>query len=185
MKSDHIGGVITFPGGIFDRLKIDGVCTTTGPLEANDLHIEGVFTGNGDVKADRFDCEGVVTINGNLRAKHADIDGVVTISGNKVEGDFIKCDGVLTIKGQVSADVIEAQGFINATEIVGDRIIIKSFRKSPIFKLWIKFKKAVGNPDFSKVDLIEATTVELRGVRAHSVNGENVIIGPACVIDEV
>ena len=182
---NNIEGVVTFPGGRFDELRIDGVCTSDGSIEANRLDINGVFTAKGDVLAEKFDCDGIVTIEGNLRVKKADIDGVTTIQGEKVEADYIKCDGVLTARNQVSADVIEADGFINAREIVGDSIRIRSFRKSGIFKLFLKVKEVFGNPDFSKIDLIEATTIELRGVRAMAVNGQDIVIGPACIIDRV
>ena len=181
----NIEGVVTFPGGEFDMLRIDGVCTAEGSIEANSVNINGVFTARRDVYANELDCDGVVTIDGNLRMKKADINGVVTVHGDKVEADFIRCDGVLTAEKQVSADIIEAQGFVNAKEIVGDRIRIGSFRKSSIFKLFMKIKETMTNSDFSKIDLIEATTIELRGVRAKNVNGHDVTIGPACIIDRV
>jgi len=180
-----IDGVVTFPGGTFDDLKVNGVCTSEGSIEAVSLDIDGVFTAKGDVCAERLDCDGVTTIEGNLRVKKADIDGVISIHGDKVEADYIVCDGVLTAANQISADVIEADGFINAKEIVGDRIVIKSFRKSTFFSLFLKIKQALQDPDFSKIDLIEATTIELRGVRAKAVNGQDIIIGPACIIDRV
>ena len=181
----NIDGVVTFPGGKYDELKVSGVCTAEGSIEANSLDVDGVFTAKGDVYADRLDCDGVTTIEGNLRARKADIDGVTTVNGDKVEADHIICDGVLTAKNQISADVIEADGFINAKEIVGDRIVIKSFRKSTFFNLFLKIKQALNDPDFSKIDLIEATTIELRGVRAKAVNGQDIIIGSACIIDRV
>jgi hypothetical protein len=46
-------------------------------------------------------------------------------------------------------------------------------------------KEAFGFGDFSKIDLIEATTVSIQKVHAHSVNGHDVTIGPACRIDRV
>jgi len=180
-----IDGVVTFPGGKFDELKVSGVCTAEGSIEANILNVDGVFTAKGDVCADRLDVDGITTIEGNLRAKFADIDGVTTVNGDKVEADRIVCDGVLTAKNQISADLIEADGFINAREIVGDRIVIKSFRKSTFFSLYLKIKQALKVADFSKIDLIEATTIELRGVRAKVVSGQDIIIGSACIIDRV
>jgi cytoskeletal protein CcmA (bactofilin family) len=166
-------------------LRIDGICTAEGSIEADSLDVNGVFTAKGDVVVGELDCDGVTTIEGNLRVKKADIDGVTTVYGGKIEADHIVCDGVLTAGNQVSADIIEADGFINAKEIVGDRITIKSFRKSGFFKLFLKIKEAFKDPDFSKIDLIEATTIDLRGVRARAVNGQDLIIGPGCVIDRV
>jgi len=181
----RIDGVVTFPGGKFEELHVNGVCTAEGPIDADSLNIDGVFTAKSDVSVGKLDCDGVTTIEGNLRAKKADIDGVTTVNGDKVEADHIVCDGVLTARYQISADLIEAEGFINAKEIVGDRIVIRSFRKSTFFNLYLKIKETFKNPDFSKIDLIEATTIELRGVRAREVNGQNIIIGSACIIDRV
>jgi cytoskeletal protein CcmA (bactofilin family) len=184
-NKNRIDGVVSFPGSEFDDLQIDGVVSSGGQLSANRLNINGVFTNNGDVKATEIDCDGVVTIHGDLRTARADIDGVMTTHGKIFEADSIKCDGVLSVDGQISADSVNADGFINAQEIVGDNICIKSFRKSFFFSLFTKIKEATGSPDFSKVDLIEATTIEIHGVHAKSVNGHNVTIGPKCEVDKV
>ncbi|MDR0499810.1 MAG: hypothetical protein LBG97_00990 [Coriobacteriales bacterium] len=185
MGKGHIDGVITFPGGEFEDLRISGVTTCEGDIVAKRMDIDGVATFKGNVLCTDFDCDGVTTVEGCVKATTADIDGVTTINGDKLEADRIRCDGVISVNGQVSADVITAAGFINAKEIVGDSITIHSFRKSFVFKLWLKFKEAIGSDDFSKVELIEATTVDLRGVRAKIVSGENVKIGPGCVIGRV
>jgi len=182
---NRIDGLFNFPGGTYEDLVVDGVCTSEGPLEAHSIKIDGVFKAKSDVKADILDCDGVVTIEGNLRAGKVDVDGTVSVKGDKVEADVIKCDGILTAENQVSADIIEANGFINAREIVGDRIVIKSFKKSFFFKVFLKAREAFIHSDYSKVDLIEATTIELRGVKAKTVSGHDVIIGPACIIQKV
>jgi uncharacterized membrane protein YgcG len=185
MKNGRVDGVINFPGGVYGDLNINGVSTVEGPLEAAHLDIDGVFNARSDVCCESLNTAGVVTIDGNLRVKTANIDGVVTVHGSKIEADRIIGTGVLTTDGQVSADYIDSQGFINAREIVGDHISIQSFTKSFFFKMWIKLKEAVGSLDYSIVDLIEATTVNLRGVHAHMVSGHDVSIGPHCVIDRV
>jgi len=182
---NRIDGFVSFPGGKFDDLQVDGVCTSEGDLEANTIKIDGVFKAKGNVKANSIDCDGVVTIEGNLRAGRVDVDGTVSIKGDKVEADYIMCDGVLSAENQVSADLIEANGFINAKEIVGDKIVIKSFKRSRIAHFIWKAKEAFTNADYSRIDLIEATTIELRGVKAKTVSGHDVIIGPACIIDRV
>ena len=187
-KSDKnkFGGVGTIPGGVYQKLDIEGVYTIEGDIKADELNIDGVCTCNGNVEAELFECDGVLTISGNLRAGKADVDGVVTVNGNKIEADRIDCDGLLSVDGEISADVIDADGKLNAKEIVGDRIRIKSYWKrglaALIFKIGEKNSKSM---KFSVVDLIEGTTVELRGVRAKSVNGQNVTIEKNCSIDRV
>jgi cytoskeletal protein CcmA (bactofilin family) len=185
-RRGRLDGVMTIPGGVFGDLDIDGVVTVDGDLEAALLDIDGVFTCTGSIKADTLDCDGIATVEGDLRVRTADIDGVLALKGSKVEADSITCDGVLSVPGQLSADVIEADGFLNAHEIVGDRVSIGSLRKSYVLiKLWRRAKEAVGIDDFSKVDLIEATTVSIQGVHARSVNGHDVTIGRACKVDRV
>ena len=180
-----VEGVMVFGGGEFDALRVKGICTSEGPIQAGRLDVNGVFTAQGNVHADDFICEGIVTIEGNLRVKKANIEGVTTVQGDKVEADRIRCGGVLTVGNQLSADLIEADGFINAREIVGDRIYIRSYRRGGIFNVLTKVREAFTDLDYSKIDLIEATTIELRGVRAKSVNGQDIKIGPYCVIDRV
>ncbi|MDR2035986.1 MAG: hypothetical protein LBP91_04875 [Coriobacteriales bacterium] len=185
MENGRIDGVVNFPGGVYGDLNVNGVTTAEGPLEAALLDITGVFTARSDVSCETLSTDGVATIDGNLRCALLDIDGVVTVHGSKIEADRIICDGILTTDGQVSADTIDAQGFINAAEIVGDRISIQSFTRSFFFRMWVKLKLAVGSHDFSKVDLIEATTVSLRGVHANKVSGHDITIGPGCIIDTI
>ena len=183
-KGSKVEGVGTIQGGEFDRLEIDGVCTVEGNLKTETLKINGVCSCNGNVEAKNFECDGVLTINGNLRAGTADVDGVVTVNGDKIEADRIDCDGLLSVDGEISADVIDADGKLNAKEIVGDRIRIKSYwKKGPIaLLLGIGVKKSM---KFSVIDLIEGTTVELRGVRAKSVNGQDVTLGKNCEVERV
>jgi len=190
-----IEGVGTFQGGVYGNLGIDGVCTINGDLEAESIVIKGVCTCNGNLSAKTFDCDGILTVEGNLRLGIADIDGVVTVNGNKVEADRIDCDGVLSVEGEISADVIEADGKLNAEEIVGDRITIKSYWKRGLRGLLLKLGDkgrgvrgvglGFGSLKFSKIGLIEGTTVELRGVRARLVNGQDITIGKNCEIERV
>jgi cytoskeletal protein CcmA (bactofilin family) len=184
-QNGRVDGVTGISGGIYDDLKINGICTASGPLTAKRFEVDGVFTCKGDLTVDSFDCDGVVNIEGNLRAASCDIDGVVNIGGNKVEASEIVCDGVLSIKGQISADTVRADGFVNATEIVGDSITIGSNRRSFFFRMLVKLREVTGMPEFSVVDLIEATTVRLRGVKAKEVNGHDVEIGENCEIERV
>ena len=180
-----IDGVCNIAGGFYKELHINGVCNIEGDVETESFHIDGVCNCSGSITAEEFDCDGVLTISGNLRAGKADIDGVVTVNGDKVGADRITCDGVLSVDGEISSDVIVAKGKLVAREVVGDEITIKSYWKTS--GLAGALVKLVSNVSFgySSVDLIEGTTVDLRGVRAKSVSGQNVMIGKNCEIDRV
>ena len=184
-EDGKIEGVGSFQGGIYKNLKIDGVCTINGDIEAESIKVNGVCTCNGNIIAKSFDCDGVLTVEGNLRAGKIDVDGVVTVNGNKIEADRIDCDGVLSTVGEINADYIKADGRLNAEEIVGDHIIIKSYWSNGGKKLLLLLGEKITekwNSKMSVIGLIEGTTVELRGVRAKSVNGQNVNIGKNCDI---
>ena len=180
-----INGVGAINGGSYDDLSVDGVCTVSGDLDTKCFDVDGVCTCMGNVTAQACDCDGVLTIQGNLRAGTIDIDGVVTVNGDKVEADRIDCDGMLSVDGEISADVIEADGKINAREIVGDQLTIRSYWKnSGILGTVFKVGEKAGMK-YSVIDLIEGTVVNLRGVRAKSVSGQDVHIGKNCEIDRV
>ena len=183
--NSRIDGVVTCQGGVYGNLSIDGVCRIEGDLEAESLDIDGVCTCTGNVSARVFDCDGVLTVQGNLRVGKADVDGVVTVEGDKIEADEIKCVGVVNVTGEISADIINANGKINAEAIVGDHITIRSYWKHGFAKLFIWIGERFSEKNLSVVDLIEGTTVELRGVRAKSVNGHDVSIGRNCEIERV
>ena len=191
-KDGKINGVGTIQGGKYDTLKIDGVVTIEGDIEAEILNIDGVCSCNGNLTAKVLDCDGVLTVNGNIRAGKANIDGVVTVEGSKVEADRIDCDGVLSVEGEISADIIEADGKLNAREVVGDHIIIKSYWRTGIRRVFLKFGEKIeekinknNKVKYSEIGLIEGTSVELRGVHAKSVSGHDVDIGKGCEIESV
>lgn len=176
-----IGGVCTVNGDVVgERIDIDGVSTLNGNLGGGRLDCDGVATINGNVQLDAVECDGVTTVGGNLRVKHATIHGVLTVKGAQVEAEKIVCDGVLTVEGELNAEIIEADGYIMAHEIVGERVVIRSHTNR--FKRFLIrwFDSKMGSFNF-----IEATEVDLRKVSAKTVHGHTITIGPKCEIDTV
>lgn len=172
-------GTAEFRSGIrAKKMNLDGVVNVKGEgrVNADEIFCNGVFTCQGEVEAGLLDIEGTTTIHSNIRAKKLVVDGVLTAKGkSKIESDEIVCGGVISA-GEVSADIIDADGVIDATEIVGDKIVIKS-RMNKVVRFFAK--------KFSHVELIEATTIELHGVIAKSVSGRDIVIGKNCGIDNV
>lgn len=174
MQNFSIDGVGTMSGGQYDEVDIDGVVTCNGDIEAEVIKIDGVFKCHGKVKSASLKCNGTAEFDSAVIAKKLDIDGFVKME--RIEADEIRCNGMIEAQGEVSADFVDANGFINAKEIVGDRIRINS-RMGKI--MYILPEKR------SKINLIEATTIELRGVTAQTVNGKDIKIGPRCRIQAV
>lgn len=174
MQNFSIDGVGTMSGGKYAEVDIDGVVTCTGDIEAKSIKVDGVFKCHGKVTSDSFDCDGTAEFDFDITAKKIKVDGLAKME--RLEADEIHCNGMIDAQYEVSADLVDADGFINAKEIVGDHIRINSHRGKLM---------AILPGKRSKIDLIEATTIELRGVTAQTVNGKDIKIGPYCRIKNV
>jgi cytoskeletal protein CcmA (bactofilin family) len=179
MKDFNLEGIGRISGGVYDTLNLEGVSSCSQNIKAEQIHIEGVFTCSGTVQAGLLYCEGVSDFKADIRAKKLVVEGVLNEkSGTKIEAEEISCDGVIRTGGEISADILKADGCVSANEIFGDRISI--FTHYPINKIRRFFNAAK-----SDVKLIEATTIELSGVTAETVNGRDITIGPNCNIDRI
>lgn len=174
MQDFKIDGIGKISGGEYGNLAIDGVGSCDADLRAERLRVDGTFTCSGSLSAGEFDCDGLATVNGSLKAGKLYVDGLLSVVGAKVEATEIFCDGLLNVDGELSADRIEADGCVSAREIVGDRIRILSRHRG-----FLLFSKK------SRIELIEATDVDISGVIAREVNGKNVSIGPRCRVEAV
>ena len=185
MAVTRIKGVNTLDGGQYDELVLGGVVTANGDLKATSVEIGGVVTLNGRLESKSFiKIGGVVTVNNTLRAKTIDVGGVVTMHGD-VEADQIQIRGVVNAKGQVSADLVESWGVFSAEEVVGDKVIIHCDKQTGktiggLFRLGRDNKK-----NLPKVGTIEATEIDVDGIRCENLNGHNIVIGPRCIVENV
>lgn len=168
-------GITTISGGVFDTLIVTGICKSKADIQAKRMNVEGTFECNGSVMSDVLFCEGMAKIKGNVRAEELQVEGMMEIKG-RLEANEIICEGFIHVKGEISADLIEAEGAVLAEEIVGDKVLIHS--KVHGITIPLLEKKQI-------INLIEATTIELRRVKAREVNGENIRIGYKCIIDHV
>ena len=177
MQNLKIDGIGKFNGGEYGNVKIDGIAQCEGEIKAESIEIDGKFKCIGKITADSLECDGMAEIKADVVAKKISINGHFSVkSGSKLYAEDINCDGFLSIDGQLSADSIFIDGLVYAKEIVGDNVTVNS-NLNAFTKLFIK--KA------SKADLIEATTIELRGVTANAVNGNNIIIREDCEIGSI
>ncbi len=172
-------GIGKISGGQFDTVKIEGVGNCSNDLKAENINIEGVFNCSGEIEAGMLYCEGVANFKANIRAKKIHVEGVFNVDAfGKIEANEIVCDGVIKAKGEISTDILDAEGCIEADEIVGDKIRICSHHpKNKIINLFNRFR--------SKVRMIEATTIEIYGVKSQTVNGTDITIGSNCIIENI
>ncbi|MEG0377761.1 MAG: hypothetical protein RR614_04705 [Eubacterium sp.] len=180
MENKRIEGFGTLSGGEYNNVRIEGIGQCKNDLKVQNLRIEGTFNCSGKLDAVHLHCEGIAEFEESITAKKIITEGFLQVKkGTAIEADEIFCDGFIKIDGQISADVITADGCINAREIVGDAIVIHSHVARKISRLlFFNFSKIT-----SKADLIEATTIVLDGVKAKKVSGNNIVIGPGCQIE--
>ena len=184
MAVTKIKSVSTIGGGKYEELVIDGVVTVNGDLEAEVISVNGVVSFNGALESkSSIKIEGVVTANDKLRAKLVDVNGVVTIHKD-VEADHVTIHGVVRAKGQVSADLVESHGVFSAEEVVGDKVLIHCDEKSKNISGLFRFGRHV-RKDLPKVGTIEATEIDVDGIRVDNVNGHNIVIGSSCIVENV
>ena len=182
MQRTDFDGILSIAGGTYEHLTIDGICNCSGNLSAQLLELAGILNCDKNLEVGKFDCDGVANVKGNMRADSIEVDGYINIgrksTSAKLEANAIHCRGVITCLGggEINADLIDAEGYINASEIVGEKVIIKS--QTSILMKWLATR-------WSKVDTIEATTIELTDVTAKVVNGHDITIGENCIIDKL
>lgn len=175
MSVTRIEGITNFPGGKFEELEMDGICTVNGGVEAEKITLQGLATIHGDILAkESLCCDGVMKIRGSIKSKEMAIQGVVNIKGAKIQGEKIQCTGVINSDAEILGDEIVVEGVIKAREICGENVGITMKPRAICFG-W----------DRPYAETIEATNVWLKGVKAKNVSGQNVKIGPKCIIENV
>lgn len=179
MKDLNLEGIGRINGGEYDNITLEGVNSCSDNIKAENIHIEGVFTCSGQIEAGLLYCEGVSDFKANIRAKKIVVEGVFNGKDSmKIEAEELICDGVIKSGGEIFADVVKADGCISAKEIYGDSIRIHTHY--PVNKILKLFNTAK-----SDVRLIEATTIDIKGVTADILNGRDITIGPNCKVDTI
>lgn len=176
-KMEICGAVQAAAGAGIETVEVDGALTVTGKLECSSVT-----------------CDGAIKVSEDMTAATIEVDGALNVKGG-VSADSIEVDGFLSAGGQVSADKVHVEGIISAAEIVGDEVVIWQHGRSFIGRgitITVGGKKiSVGGnivrreQKSSRIGLIEATTIALKGVTAQTVNGTDVTIGPGCVIEDL
>ena len=187
------------------RIDISGMGSVTGDLEAGQVNSSGTATVSGNLVADMVEISGNLKIKGTAKVKELATDGRCRIDG-QLKAEKIQTRGYLSVGADVEAEDfisqgsfsmdgllnsniidIEIYGFCKAKEIGGDQIYVKNRHVNLPFISRI-VSSFLGNGrelDKLTVELIEGTEVSLEYTHAKTVRGNNVKIGPECVIEEV
>jgi cytoskeletal protein CcmA (bactofilin family) len=164
-------GKSTVSGGIFEKVKIDGVLSVDGDLICDTMELNGVC-----------DLKGNVSVRGK-----ADMDGVCKISGD-LDADGICMDGQLSVSGNATAEnaKIDAAFNVDGTFNVGS-LDLKFHYKSVIKEVVggkMRIYRGIGTATF-RAELIEGDEVDIENSDVKVIRGDNVTIGKGCTVDKV
>lgn len=163
-------------------VKVNGASQFRGDVIAEELDINGGTTIDGNVEAGKIAMHGGATIGGNLKAGDVDIKGGIKIKGD-CEAESFKSHGGFTIDGLLNADNIYVNigGDCRVKEIGGEKIEVRKSDKAVY--VFHNIIKDIFNIRMNLVtDTIEGDDIYLEYTTAKVVRGNNVTIGPDCII---
>ncbi|TCZ78804.1 hypothetical protein E0485_06930 [Paenibacillus albiflavus] len=192
----NISGMGKTSGGVYQKVQLDGLATVNGDVTCQSFDCNGKGKINGDLQADTISIDGLCSIDGNTRAHSIRVDGKASLYGNinceqfmvngiiDIDGDCqaetFKADGCFKINGLLNSGTIDVnlRGKCTAEEIGGERInVVKGKNNNSIMNSFFTAEL--------RVDVIEGDKIYLENTKADIVRGNEVAIGPGCVIDEV
>lgn len=202
----------SFLGGNYDTIKIHGAASFVGNTTSKSISVTGSCTMNGDLHCEKMlSIHGKYDLNGNVTSNIMKLNGACEISGDaqmnisknkgrlEIEKNFsgnqMFNKGDLSVKGNVTFETFISDGrfriggLLNAEEIT----ILPTFSTSTVKEIGgeeitIKIQQSI-IPFISKgrveTDLIEGNTIYLENTTAKVVRGQDIEIGPGCVIGTV
>ncbi|WP_151734563.1 hypothetical protein [Paenibacillus tengchongensis] len=193
-----LGGMNSAGGGRYNQVRLEGMSTIHGPLQARMLKADGMMTLDADVLAAEMDADGKLTVKGNLEGGRLTLDGMLSVHGDlrcgtlqlngmsDVKGgcdvEELRGEGGFTVGGLLSAGMVDfmLQGQGKAERIGARSLVIRrsprAARSKLLSGLFPKFKAGL------KAELIEGESVQLEYTEAGVVTGGTVSIGPGCDI---
>jgi cytoskeletal protein CcmA (bactofilin family) len=194
----RIIGESTSSGGHYGKVRITGECVLKGDVDCVKLSCVGNAKVQGNLRANELKLTGECYVEGNLvagtvggrgelkvsshtRGEHIKFTGNIEVGGD-CESGVLDIGGAFSVNGLVSAEQLELKmyGPCRAKEIGGGTLIVKRSRAASLIHLF-KSKSA----GILTAESIEGDIVDLQHTIAGTVRGNQVTIGPGCVIDRV
>ena len=154
-------------------LKVGGAMKVEGNIQAELIRAKGAFKVLGSVSADNFRITGATKIEKSITSKEeVSVMGVLKCKDNVTAGRFTLL-GVADVEGTLKASEFKADlsGKSTIRNLEADKIDVKIKDNKP--KTELICKKIIGKDIY-----LEATTAEY-------LEGDNVELGPKCLISEV
>ncbi len=166
-----IDGISNAPGGVFNKVIIDGMSSISGDLTCDSMEVDGVCKINGNVRVKyMFEMDGVCNIAGDLDAEDVDFGGRMNITGN-MSAEKVRVEGSLTVNRTLNAGELDLkfQGQARAKEVVGGKI---------------RIHLRTGTGHF-QAELIEGDEIDIERSRVDTIRGGRVAIGKGCAVGKV
>jgi len=205
-KRINVVGVCKVDGDcVADDYQVTGTCKVQGNLSAKSAVCNGVLKVEGDCIAETYTNRGMSKVEGNLSASaELSNSGVLKVSGDllgkgiansgtcKVDGDIrsesdIVHSGVLRVGGDVHGKSFQSSGVFDISGMLhADKISIEVSEDSRAEELEGQEIRVVARGrGLLEVESVRGKTVHLEATLAEHVEGDDVVIGPACRIEEV
>lgn len=190
----RITGEGTAGPGDYQRVSIIGNSVIEGSLSCQRLKVMGDFQVQGELKCipQEMRVLGTLSVQGGAEVKAARVLGVFRVDGRfsgetlritgeltghgSVASETLQVFGALSVDGMVNADVIKIRmhGPSHLGEVVGSRMSIRPAR--------VPYRS---NGAHLTASVIEGDDLELTGVRATTVRGKRIVLGPGCRIEHL
>ncbi len=158
---------------ICDRFRCFGACKVEGALECDSFEASGAFSSGGSVEVKTLaKLSGTANIDGDLTSETIAVDGSISVKGD-VNAERFNCEMSLSSKSNA--------GTIGASKVK----IVRKISDSGVFAGIIRSIFGGSEKPIFTVDEIEADSIELEGVHARVVRGNDINIGSDCKIKRV
>ncbi len=120
MSNDlHVSGAANTSGGVFEQVHISGSCTSSGPIECEQMRVSGAIRVDGGVTVkEDLHVSGSLKMNGLLKAKNIHVSGSCATNSSIKAEETVKISGMVKCEGNLSAATIHVSGGVSATNDV-------------------------------------------------------------------
>ncbi len=179
LRDLKIEGIGSCYGGVYNRVKLEGISTIKDNLKCNSFSSEGMCKCEAQIEAADMNIEGTFKGKGSIRAKKFNAEGYIRLKDCPVNADEISLEGYIKC-GELSADIINIDGVCHTEKIYGESISINpSLNVKPGFNLFFKAS------NISKAELIECTELKADGLSADIIRASRVKLGKDCEVNLV
>lgn len=177
-------------------VRVSGKATFHGNVSTSMFSVSGKTVIDANVTAESFKTSGKAVVGGTLRGTTGKING--SLETGKVEAEHFKVRGMIHVRDNLDCEVFDLKGIIHAQGLVNaQQIRIKMHGRNTVKEMggeeirivphkehhWLsRLLRLTSRNPILEAELIEGTQLQLTNVHAAVVRGDNVRIGPGCVI---